>query len=130
MKTSSSPEYVNNELSLEDWQELARIVPDIQPEQEATDLLTRRDIDINYDWLPHVGRWIHDDFPSGKYWDILKKENPGLGGDIDHIPIEARDTLNRNSASYTTQSWATCYERKYRRYSYRSTAVAAPVNPT
>ncbi len=89
------PEYVNNELSLEDWQELARIVPDIQPEQEATDLLTRRDIDINYDWLPHVGRWIHDDFPSGKYWDILKKENPGLGGDIDHIPLEARDTLNR-----------------------------------
>ncbi|EAQ86310.1 hypothetical protein CHGG_07563 [Chaetomium globosum CBS 148.51] len=83
------------DISLEDWQELARMVPELQPEHEEIDLLTRRDIDIRYDWHPHVGRYIDERFDSGKYWDLLKVEHPSMAGDVEHIPLKARDTLNR-----------------------------------
>jgi hypothetical protein len=46
-------------------QELARLVPDLLPEEEPADLLCRRDIDVNYDWSPHVDRYGHPSFPVG-----------------------------------------------------------------
>jgi hypothetical protein len=51
------PEPFQEEPTLEDWQEIARMLPDALPEDEPLDLLTRRDIDINYDWSPHIGRY-------------------------------------------------------------------------
>ncbi|EAQ84302.1 hypothetical protein CHGG_10706 [Chaetomium globosum CBS 148.51] len=106
------------DISLEDWQELARMVPELllqgvefqglnnqlpgepakpnlQPEHEEIDLLTGRDIDIRYDWHPHIGRYIDERFDSGKYWDLLKVKHPSMAGDVEHIPLKARDTLNR-----------------------------------
>ncbi|RKK08103.1 hypothetical protein BFJ66_g18472, partial [Fusarium oxysporum f. sp. cepae] len=50
-------EFHEPELLEEDWLELARQLPDCPPSQEAIDLLGRRDIDIQYDWTPHVGRY-------------------------------------------------------------------------
>ena len=60
------PRMGGDDITLEDWQELARLVPDLGPEQEAANVLGRRDIDINHDWLPHVDRYRHDDFSDGK----------------------------------------------------------------
>ena len=37
-----------DELTVEDWQEVARMVPDLKPSQEDAELLSRRDIDVNY----------------------------------------------------------------------------------
>ncbi|RKK12576.1 hypothetical protein BFJ66_g18286, partial [Fusarium oxysporum f. sp. cepae] len=50
-------EFHEPDLLEEDWLELARQLPDCPPSQEAIDLLGRRDIDIQYDWTPHVGRY-------------------------------------------------------------------------
>ncbi|KID83314.1 ATP-dependent DNA helicase PIF1 [Metarhizium guizhouense ARSEF 977] len=52
----------------EDWHELACI-----------DVLGRRDIDVNYDWTPHVGRYTNEDI---------------LRGNTGSDPLEARDSLS------------------------------------
>jgi hypothetical protein len=36
------------------------------PEEDA-DLLGRRDIDLNYNWTPHIGRYHHEGFSTGDY---------------------------------------------------------------
>lgn len=38
----------------EDWHELARMLPDRPLEEEDIDILGCRDIDIDYDWNPHI----------------------------------------------------------------------------
>jgi hypothetical protein len=38
-----------DDVALEDWQEIARLVPDLEPDQEAADILGGRDIDVNYE---------------------------------------------------------------------------------
>jgi hypothetical protein len=38
---------------------MARLVPDIELPDERADLLGRRDLDVNYDWARHVGRYYH-----------------------------------------------------------------------
>ncbi|KAH6640312.1 hypothetical protein F5144DRAFT_484970 [Chaetomium tenue] len=55
------------EITLEDWQEMARLVPDIELPDERADLLGRRDLDVNYDWARHVGRYYHEEFITGSY---------------------------------------------------------------
>ena len=50
---------IEEDINLEDWQELARLVPDLLPEEELADLLCRRDIVVNYNWAPHVDRYRH-----------------------------------------------------------------------
>jgi hypothetical protein len=35
--------------------------------EEEADLLGRRDIDINYDWAPHIARYYHEGFTAGDY---------------------------------------------------------------
>jgi len=37
------------DITVEDWQEVARLVPDLQLPKEPADLLRRRNIDLNYD---------------------------------------------------------------------------------
>ena len=76
----------------EDWHELARMLPDRPLEEEDIDMLGRRDIDINYDWTPHVGRYADSGILNGDYWKQRKAANP-LGLDVDHQPLEARDSL-------------------------------------
>lgn len=39
-------------------------------------MLGRRDIDVNYDWTPHVGRYCNDDILRGDYWKQRKAESP------------------------------------------------------
>jgi hypothetical protein len=65
--------HFEEEISLDDWQELARLVPDLLLEEEPANLLGRRDIDVNYDWSPHVDRYRHPSFPSGEYWEDLRE---------------------------------------------------------
>ncbi|KID82373.1 ATP-dependent DNA helicase PIF1 [Metarhizium guizhouense ARSEF 977] len=79
----------------EDWHELARMLPDRPLEEEDIDILGRRDIDINYDWTPHIGRYTDDGILKGDYWKQRKAANR-LGLDVDHQPLEARDSLNRD----------------------------------
>ncbi|EFY90645.1 ATP-dependent DNA helicase PIF1 [Metarhizium acridum CQMa 102] len=79
----------------EDWHELARMLPDRPLEEEDIDILGRRDIDINYDWTPHVGRYTDDGILKGDYWKQRKAANR-LDLDVDHQPLEARDSLNRD----------------------------------
>ncbi|KAJ3506470.1 hypothetical protein NM208_g16071 [Fusarium decemcellulare] len=77
----------------EDWHELARMLPDRPLEEEDIDILGRRDIDINYDWTPHVGRYANDGILNSDYWKQRKAENT-LDLDVDNQPLEARDSLN------------------------------------
>jgi hypothetical protein len=59
----------------EDWHDLARMLPDRPLEEEDIDMLGRRDIDINYDWTPHVGRYTDDGILYGDYWKQRKTRN-------------------------------------------------------
>ncbi|KID80816.1 ATP-dependent DNA helicase PIF1, partial [Metarhizium majus ARSEF 297] len=79
----------------EDWHELARMLPDRPLEEENIDILGRRDIDINYDWAPHVGRYTDDGILNGDYWKQRKARNR-LDLDVDYQLLEARDSLNRD----------------------------------
>ncbi|EFZ04536.1 ATP-dependent DNA helicase PIF1 [Metarhizium robertsii ARSEF 23] len=79
----------------EDWHELARMLPDRPLEEEDIDILGRRDIDVDYDWTPHVGRYTDDGILNGDYWKQRKARNR-LDLDVDHQPLEARDSLNRD----------------------------------
>jgi hypothetical protein len=79
----------------EDWHGLARMLPDHPLEEEDIDMLGRRDIDINYDWIPHVGRYTDDGILNGDYWK-QRKARSRLDLDVDHQPLEARDSLNRD----------------------------------
>ena len=78
----------------EDWHELARMLPDRPLEEEDIDILGRRDIDVDYDWTPHVGRYTDDGILKGDYWKQRKAANRH-NLDVDHQPLEARDSLNR-----------------------------------
>ncbi|GKU15442.1 unnamed protein product [Fusarium langsethiae] len=77
----------------EDWHELARMLPDRPLEEEDIDTLGRRDIGINYDWTPRVGRYADDGILNSDYWKQRKAENT-LDLDVDDQPLEARDSLN------------------------------------
>ncbi|KAF5139513.1 ATP-dependent DNA helicase PIF1 [Metarhizium anisopliae] len=70
------------------------MLPDLPLEEEDIDILGRRDIDINYDWTPHVGRYTDNGILNGDYWKQRKAGNrPNL--DVDHQLLEARDSLIR-----------------------------------
>lgn len=96
-----SPEYDEfedgevQELSLrkEGWQLLARELPGRPLTQEPLDVLGQRDIDINYNCDPHVGRYTDEGILQGIYWKQLQADNP-QNFDIEDIPWEACDTLN------------------------------------
>ncbi|OAQ71916.2 ATP-dependent DNA helicase PIF1 [Pochonia chlamydosporia 170] len=77
----------------EDWHELARMLPDRPLEEEDIDVLGRRDIDVNYDWTPHVGRYDNEDILRGNYWKRRKAQS-SFPLDVEHQPLEARDSLN------------------------------------
>ena len=79
----------------EDWHELARMLPDCPLEEEDIDILGRRDIDIDYDWTPYVGRYTADGILNGDYWKQRKAVNR-RNLDVDHQPLEVRDSLNRD----------------------------------
>ncbi|KJK73474.1 hypothetical protein H634G_11287 [Metarhizium anisopliae BRIP 53293] len=80
-------------VAVEDWHELARMLPDRPLEEEDIDVLGRRDIDVNYDWTPHVGRYTNEDILRGNYWKRRKAES-SFSLDVEHQPLEARDSLN------------------------------------
>jgi hypothetical protein len=61
--------------------------------EEEVDLLGRRDIDVSYDWSRHVGRYYHEEFATGGYYQQLRGDSPG-NYDVEELPREARDTLN------------------------------------
>ncbi|KAK7592094.1 hypothetical protein V3481_006721 [Fusarium oxysporum f. sp. vasinfectum] len=86
-------EFHEPDLVEEDWLELARQLPDCPPSQEAIDLLGRRDIDIQYDWTPHVGRYADPGIVQGDYWR-QQIEQDRLDMDVEDLPLEVRDTLN------------------------------------
>ncbi|KAG7410080.1 ATP-dependent DNA helicase PIF1 [Fusarium oxysporum f. sp. raphani] len=86
-------EFHEPDLVEEDWLELARQLPDCPPSQEAMDLLGRRDIDIQYDWTPHVGRYADPGIVQGDYWR-QRIEQDRLDMDVEDLPLEVRDTLN------------------------------------
>ncbi|KAH7465030.1 hypothetical protein FOMA001_g17026 [Fusarium oxysporum f. sp. matthiolae] len=86
-------EFHEPDLVEEDWLELARQLPDCPPSQEAIDLLGRRDIDIQYDWTPHVGRYADPGIVQGDYWRQRIEQNR-LYMDVEDMPLEVRDTLN------------------------------------
>ncbi|KAF5127214.1 ATP-dependent DNA helicase pif1 [Metarhizium anisopliae] len=79
----------------EDWHELAHMLPDRPLEEGDIDILGRRDIDVDYDWTPHVGRYTDDGILNGDYWKQRKAANR-RNLDVDHQPLEARDSLNRD----------------------------------
>lgn len=86
-------EYHEPDLVEEDWLELARQLPDCPPSQEAIDLLGRRDIDIQYDWTPHIGRYADPAIIQGDYWR-RQIEQHRLDMDVEDLLLEVRDTLN------------------------------------
>jgi hypothetical protein len=61
------PEAHEEPVTEEDWHELARMLPDRPLEEEDINILGRRDIDINYDWTSHVGRYTDDGILNGDY---------------------------------------------------------------
>jgi hypothetical protein len=77
----------------EDWHELARMLPDRPLEEDDIDVLGRRDIDVNYDWTPHVGRYTDEEILRGNYWKRRKAES-SFPLDVENQPLEARDSLN------------------------------------
>ncbi|KAM4058363.1 PIF1-like helicase [Hirsutella rhossiliensis] len=77
----------------EDWHELARMLPDHPLGEEDIDILGRRDLDVNYDWTPHVGRYTDSGILTGDYWKQRKAENP-MSLEVDDQPLDARDSLN------------------------------------
>ena len=83
-------EEFEDELLEEDWMELARQLPNRDLSQEDVDLLGRRDVDINFDWSPFVGKCadLQDD-----YWTQCRDNHP-RGQDVEDLPLEARDSLN------------------------------------
>lgn len=81
------------DITLEDWQEVARMMPDVQPEEEPTDLLGRRDIDLNFDWSPHIARYTHENFATKDYWTQLQGQTIH-DYNVEDLPQEAADTLN------------------------------------
>ncbi|KAJ2965409.1 hypothetical protein NQ176_g10632 [Zarea fungicola] len=89
-------DYENHEEPVveEDWHELVRMLPDHPLEEDDIDVLGRHDIDVNYDWIPHVGRYTNDDILGGDYWKQRKAEIPS-DLNVEHQPLEARDSLNR-----------------------------------
>ncbi|KAF5128332.1 ATP-dependent DNA helicase pif1 [Metarhizium anisopliae] len=88
------PEIHEEPVADEDWHELARMLPDRPLEEEDIDILGRRDIDISYDLTRHVGRYTDNGILNGDYWKQRKAGNrPDL--DVDHQPLEARDSLIR-----------------------------------
>src|SRR3569833_2101834 len=87
------PEAHEEPIAEEDWHELARMLPDRPLEEKDIAILGRRDIDINYDWAPHVGRYTDDGILKGDYWKQREAENT-LDLDVDEQPLEARDSLN------------------------------------
>jgi ATP-dependent DNA helicase PIF1 len=87
------PEVHEEPIMEEDWHELARMLPDRPLKEEDIDVLGRRDIDLNYDWAPHFGRYADDDIFNGDYWKQRKAETP-MDLDVDDQPLEARDSLN------------------------------------
>jgi ATP-dependent DNA helicase PIF1 len=96
------PEPFQEEPTLEDWQEIARMLPDALPEDEPLDLLTRRDIDINYDWSPHIGRYSHDGFENGRYW-VDMKATAAQGPNPETMLWSASQSLNpEQRAVYNT----------------------------
>ena len=76
-----------------------------------------RYIDINYDWLPHVDRYRHDDFFAETV----------VSNDVEYMPPDARSTLNPEQLLVydTTSSSATSPL-----FACRLTAVAAPESRT
>ena len=78
----------------EDWHDLVRMLPDQPLEEEDIDVLGRRDIDVNYDWSAHVGRYTNEDLVNGEYWKQCKAESP-VDLTVEHQPLEARDSPNR-----------------------------------
>ena len=85
----------NLSLQEEDWHELAQQLPDHPLSQEDLDMLGRRDIDINYSWVLHVGQYTDDGILQGDYWERLRSESSHGNLDVDNVPLSARDTLNR-----------------------------------
>lgn len=81
------------DITLEDWHEMARMVPDLELPQEEADLLGRRDIDVNYDWTRHIGLYSHELFSNGTYWTELRGDSPG-NYNVEQLPRDACDTLN------------------------------------
>ncbi|KAI1102932.1 hypothetical protein F4804DRAFT_353305 [Jackrogersella minutella] len=55
------------DITLEDWHEAARLVPELEAQQEPANLLGRQDIDIDYDWAAHVDRYRPELFGTGNY---------------------------------------------------------------
>ncbi|KAI8411149.1 hypothetical protein FOFC_07743 [Fusarium oxysporum] len=93
IRMSSRKNFHEPDLLEEDWLELARQLPDCPPSQEAIDLLGRRDIDIQYDWTPHVGRYADPGIVQGDYWRQRIEQNR-LYMDVEDMPLEVRDALN------------------------------------
>ncbi|PHH89298.1 hypothetical protein CDD83_6340 [Cordyceps sp. RAO-2017] len=83
-------EFHEPELLEEDWLDLARQLPDCPPSQEMVDLLGRRDVDIQYDWAPHVGRYADPVIVQGDYWRQRIAQNP-LHMDVEDLSLEVRD---------------------------------------
>jgi hypothetical protein len=77
-----------------DFEELARMLPQLVPEQEDLDLLGRRDIDVNYRWEQHLGRYPDDGFSTEQYWKKMKTKHP-IHQECEYLPWSARHTLNR-----------------------------------
>ena len=39
----------------------------VDEEYATYDLLGRRDLDVNYDWARHIGRYYHEEFTTGSF---------------------------------------------------------------
>ncbi|CAM1507675.1 Fc.00g073160.m01.CDS01 [Cosmosporella sp. VM-42] len=81
---------VEEEFDDEDWIRLAALLPDNPLTQEGLDLLSRRDIDVNYDWTRHVG--TYPEFRDS-YWKDLIASNP-IANDVEVLGPHWRDQLN------------------------------------
>jgi ATP-dependent DNA helicase PIF1 len=81
-----------DDLLEEDWMELARQLPNRSLSQEDVDLLGRRDVDINFDWTPFIGKFTDPLILQGDYWNQCRESHP-RGQEVEDLPLEARDSL-------------------------------------
>jgi hypothetical protein len=70
-------EYHDEETALGEWEDLARELPNKPLETEDVDLLGNRNLDLAYDWTPHVGKFDYLLTGVDRFWKDQAAEYGG-----------------------------------------------------
>ncbi|KAG6057609.1 hypothetical protein E4U32_005027 [Claviceps aff. humidiphila group G2b] len=87
------------------WRSLANLDPRLDPEEETVQVHGNRDIDLNFSWASHIGRYVasRNWRDAGQFYRISKsREQPGAvvqtegrHSQLNHMAV---DGVRRNSS--------------------------------